>query len=108
MPYGLQTFNADGTVDLDTSSRAGRLLGTVSVSNTTSTQLITIPRATGEKCFVTGISGPSATYVSFGLVTYNSSDGKYYYDPNSNLLYINSYAPVGATGGGAIIFYGVY
>jgi hypothetical protein len=108
MPYGLQIFNADTTIDLDTNTRTGRILGTINITEASpNDQNFTIPRAAGELCFCTGMIQSSPAGGNF-YITYTITTSAVNLTPDVNGNNLNVYWNGSNAGNGAgILFYGV-
>lgn len=84
MSFGLQVFRADGSIDVDLPTETPHIVGVITVTSATTIPppTITIPRASGEKCFVYILKRDTALLTRAFLV---SNDGLSY-DVNNNVL----------------------
>lgn len=107
MPQGLQVYNADGTIKLDTSTLLGRIFGSVSIPSGQVTGTIANPQFTQGTpflvsffpigVFTANITDPVPT---FGQITYSYSNGAITWVRGTNQY--ESALPAGT------IYYGVF
>lgn len=83
MPQGLQVFNADESVKLDTNTLLGRVVGSIDVGSGQSSGTITHEQFTGGEPFLVGmfslgaftgsvLTGPAFSQVTFSRLSNNS------------------------------------
>ncbi len=107
MPSGLQVFNADGSIKLDTSSLMGRIIGSVSVAANQTSGVISHPQFSqgANRPFLTGLfgmgtfSGSILSGPAFSQVTYSVSGGTLSWSRNTNQY---DSLPAG------VLYYGVF
>lgn len=110
MPQGLQVWAADASLQLDTSIKTSRIIGTsqqyaTDYSNAITYGNITLTKAATEKVWVAGL----ASNCFFSAWVYSVASGNYNEDPNGDAIrwsitHLDSFT----TGGTGILYYGVF